>query len=62
MHIIWIGDFNRHHPLWDSLQDTCLFTNEATEAAKKLIEAIVDIGLELVLLSGIPMHEHNVTK
>jgi hypothetical protein len=21
-HIIWVGDFNRHHPLWDSPEDT----------------------------------------
>jgi hypothetical protein len=31
------------------------------DAAKKLIEAIADAGLDLVLPSGIPMHEHNVT-
>ena len=61
-HIIWVGDFNRHHPLWDSPKDMQLFTNEAMDAAKKLIEAIMDTGLELALPSGIPMHEHNVTK
>jgi len=61
-HIIWLGDFNRHHPLWDNLEDTWLFTNEATEAAKKLIEVVADAGLELMLPSRILMHKHNVTK
>jgi hypothetical protein len=61
-HIIWLGDFNRHHPLWDSLEDTRLFTNEATEAAEKLIEVIADVGLELALPSGILTHEHSITK
>ena len=61
-HILWIGDFNRHHPLWDNPEDTRLFTNEATEAAEKLIEAVADAGLELTLPSGTPTHKHNVTK
>jgi hypothetical protein len=39
-----------------------LFINEATEAAEKLIEAVMDAGLELELPNGIPMHKHNVTK
>jgi len=32
------------------------------DAAEKLIEAIIDIRLELVLPSGISMHEYNFTK
>ena len=61
-HIIWLGDFNRHHPYWESPEDSRLFTNEATEAAEKLIGAIADAGLDLALPSGIPTHEHSVTK
>ena|SRR5216683_2721542 len=61
-HIIWLRDFNRHHLLWDSLEDTRLFTNKAIEAAEKLIDAVADAGLDLVLPSGVPMHEHNITK
>jgi hypothetical protein len=61
-HIVWLGDFNRHHPLWDNPEDTRLFTNEATEATEKLIEAVVDAGLELMLPSGTLTHIHNVTK
>jgi endonuclease/exonuclease/phosphatase family metal-dependent hydrolase len=61
-HILWVGDFNRHHPYWDDLSDTRLFTSDATEVAEKLIEAIADIGLDLTLSSRIPTHKHNVMK
>jgi exonuclease III len=61
-HIIWLGDFNRHHPYWDDPNNTRLFTNEALSAAERLIEAVADVNLEMVLLQGIPMHWHNVTK
>ena len=61
-HVIWLGDFNRHHPYWDSLEDTRLFTSEATEMAEKLIEAMADMGLELVLPSGLLTHKHSITK
>ena len=61
-HIMWLGDFNRHHPLWDNPEDTRLFTNEASEAAEKLIDAVTDAGLDLALPSRLPMHEHSVTK
>ena len=61
-HVLWVGDFNRHHPYWDDPRDTRLFTGDAAEAAEKLIEALADIGLELALPSGIPTHKHNVTK
>jgi len=26
VHTIWLGDFNRHHPHWDSTSDSRLFT------------------------------------
>jgi len=61
-HILWVGDFNRHHPYWDDPSDDRLFTKEALEAAEKLIEAVADAGLDLALPSGTPTHKHNVTK
>ena len=61
-HILWVGDFNRHHPYWDDPNDTRLFTNEATKEAETLIEAVAEVGLELALPSGTPTHCHNVTK
>ena len=32
-HLIWAGDFNRHHPLWDDERETRLFTAKATDDA-----------------------------
>jgi exonuclease III len=61
-HILWIGGFNRHHPLWDNPNDDHLFTNEALNDAEELIEALADIGLELTLPGGITAHQHNVMK
>jgi hypothetical protein len=61
-HILWAGDFNRHHPHWDDPNNTRLFTTEALNAAEVLIETAASLGLELALPSGIPTHYHNVTK
>ena len=61
-HSIWLGDFNRHHPIWDDPNDTRLFTDEALSAAERLIEAVADAGLEMALPAGTPTHIHNVTK
>jgi len=60
--VIWLGDFNRHHPLWDDPNDERLFTPKVMHAAEVLIEAVVDVGLELALPSGTPTHQHNITK
>ena len=62
VHVLWLGDFNRHHPYWDDLADMRLFTNEATNVAEILIRAIAEAGLEMVLPSGTPTHLHNVSK
>jgi hypothetical protein len=61
-HVIWLGDFNRHHPHWDDHNDTHLFTKDAIKAAEILIEAMAKAGLELVLPRGIPTHIHNASK
>lgn len=60
--VIWLGDFNRHHPHWDDPRDSRLFTNEAITAAEGLISALAEVGLDLTLPSGTPTHCHNVTK
>ena len=61
-HTIWLGDFNRHHPHWDSPADNRLFTTEARRAAERLIDAIANAGLEMALPPGTATHQHNVTK
>lgn len=61
-HVVWLGDFNRHHPHWDNLTDTRLFTKVALENAEILINAVAEAGLDLALPPGIPTHIHNVSK
>ena len=61
-HVIWLGDFNRHHPYWDNPEDNRLFTKSAREAAEQLLKAIADIGMDMALAKGIPTHQHNATK
>ena len=61
-HVLWLGNFNRHHPYWDDPNNTRLFTSEATWAVEKLIKTVADMGLDLALPSGIPIHRYNVTK
>ena len=61
-HILWLGDFNWHHPHWDNPNDTRLFTEGALKAAEILIEAVALLGLDLILPSGIPMHHHHIMK
>ena len=59
---IWLGDFNRHHPHWDNPNDTRLFTKAAIQDTEVLINAIGEIGLNMVLPLGILTHLHNVSK
>ena len=60
--ILWLGDFNRHHPHWDNPADSRLFTRPAIENAEILISVVAGLGLDLALPPGIPTHLHNVTK
>jgi hypothetical protein len=60
--IIWLGDFNCHHPYWDDPSDTRLFTRAALKDVETLISAIAEVGLDLALPPGIPTHLHNISK
>jgi len=61
-HIIWLGDFNRHHPCWDDPSDLRLFTDNTLAVAEILIEAVAEASLEIALPCGTPTHCHSVTK
>jgi ribonuclease HI len=61
-HMIWAGDFNRHHPLWDDDRDVHLFTRQALREAEGLIELMADYGMEMALPKGIPTLQHMRTK
>jgi exonuclease III len=61
-HLIWLGDFNRHHPYWDNPEDNRLFTKEASDAAEILLKAVADLGMDMALARGTPTHCHHITK
>jgi hypothetical protein len=43
-HLLWLGDFNRHHPYWDNPEDNRLFTKRACDAAEVLLRCYVTAG------------------
>ena len=55
-YLIWAGDFNRHHPMWDEERNVQLFTNRNIDEAQTLIDIINDNGLEMALPQGIPTY------
>ena len=60
--MLWAGDFNRHHPLWDSDEDAHLFTQESMHSAEHLIETCATYDLAMALPKGLPTLQHMVTK
>ncbi|OBZ65124.1 hypothetical protein A0H81_14889 [Grifola frondosa] len=61
-HVIWAGNFNRHHPLWDSEDNNHLFTMENLDQAQVLLNMVVEFGLNMTLSHGIPTLETVCTK
>ncbi|KAH6899296.1 hypothetical protein BKA70DRAFT_1115550, partial [Coprinopsis sp. MPI-PUGE-AT-0042] len=60
--VIWLGDFNRHHPMWDNDHDERLFTPHALSDADRLIMMIAKWDMSMLLPKGIQTLEHQVTK
>ena len=59
---VWLGDFNRHHPLWDEERNAHLFTRRALEAAQPLLDLIDRYDMHMVLPKDIPTLEACATK
>ena len=47
--VIWVGDFNRHHPLWDKERNAHLFTKNTLEVTQPLLDMISEFDLRMVL-------------
>jgi ribonuclease HI len=62
VHTIWLGDFNRHSPLWEEERNKHLFTRGALDKAQQLINLTADYGMEMVLPKNIPTLEVSSTK
>lgn len=53
-HVIWCGDFNRHHQLWDRDEDTDLFRGTYAKRAQKFVEILAEHDMAMALPKGIP--------
>ena len=65
-YMLWGGDFNCHHPMWDEEQNCHLFTAAALREADKLLVLVADYGMppgmEMLLPKNVPTLEAMVTK
>lgn len=48
--MLWLGDFNWHHPMWETVKNCHL--NSSDEDMRTLIKLLGDYDMELVLLPG----------
>ena len=60
--IIWLGDFNRHHPMWELSNNGHLFTAANLNAADVLIQLLAAHNLTQALPQGIATLEASNTK
>ncbi|KAG1718212.1 hypothetical protein EDB19DRAFT_1921109 [Suillus lakei] len=58
-HILWMGDFNRHHPLWEDIRNWHLFNYAA---ANPLIDMIAEHGMIQLLPQGLPTLQSSSTE
>ena len=65
-HMIWLGDFNRHHPFWDEERNTHLFTRSNIERAQVVLDLAADNDMEMALPKDIPtlraLNTQNLTR
>jgi endonuclease/exonuclease/phosphatase family metal-dependent hydrolase len=61
-YVMWCGDFNCHHPMWDEDSDERLFTAKAIQDADILINLLADWNMAMALPKGLPTLKHMVSK
>ena len=52
--MIWAGDFNHHHLLWDEERNAHLFTTHNLDTAQTLIDLLADYSMMMLLPKNIP--------
>lgn len=62
VHTLWMGDFNRHHPMWDEERNHHLFTATNLDAAQVIIDMLATYDMGMVLPPGMPTLEATGTK
>jgi hypothetical protein len=61
-HIILLGDFNRHHPMWDEDRNAHLFSTSKLNLAQPLLDLIGEHGLAMALPKDIPTLQSTSSK
>jgi exonuclease III len=54
LHNMWMGDFNRHHSLWDEPRNEHLFTQRNLDLTQPLLDLIGRYSMKMALPPGIP--------
>ena len=54
-HVLWLGDFNRHHPLWEEETNHHLYESE--EYISPFIDLLYKHDMVLALPKGIPIYQ-----
>ena len=60
--ILWCGDFNRYHAMWDKERNHHLFMVSASATADELIAHLAEFHLAMTLLKGLPTLQAMRTK
>jgi len=54
MEYIWVGDFNHHHPKWESTRNRHLYEKrEDWEVGERLVDIVVSFDMEMALPEAI---------
>jgi hypothetical protein len=48
-HMLWLGDFNRHHPLWEEEHNSHLLTEPYLTTAELLLLLLAEYGMQQAL-------------
>jgi ribonuclease HI len=59
---IWLGDFNRHSPMWDEARNSQLFTRPALREAQRLIDLAATWNMHMALRPGVNTLESTSSK
>jgi endonuclease/exonuclease/phosphatase family metal-dependent hydrolase len=59
---IWLGDFNRHSPMWDEPRNSQLFTPQALREAQRLIDLAITWNMHMALRAGVNTLESTRSK
>lgn len=55
--VIWLGDFNRHHPIWEDERNTHLLTEKYLDEAQPLVNLLSVFDLQMLLPPATPTLE-----